>query len=118
VESSWAVLIVSVSRLHLGKSRIICEGQKIHSSYILYSQLEAFDGSNSLPFNTYTIPKARLRGSDMEFWKQLRNPDSEIAKRWLEFDLYESSKKLVARLYNEYEDSTVVTLKRIITWSE
>ncbi|CAA7270819.1 unnamed protein product [Cyclocybe aegerita] len=99
---------------HLGSSRKIHEGQKIHSSLLLAESDSGYGENNSQsdkeasspgakPRRKYT-PQARLppfSGVD-SFWETLRREGLTGATscKWLELDLYESTTSIVEQLVN------------------
>jgi hypothetical protein len=64
----------AVSRPHLGSTRKIHPGQKIHSSLLLSKKVYS--------------PKARTPEGDTTFWDRLRKEEG-FKRKWVEFDLYE-----------------------------
>jgi hypothetical protein len=88
-------------RLHLGSSRQIQPGQKIHSSLLLARG----------EFAEKYKPIARPPTGDDSFWDMLRREDAiddDGVREWLEIDLYEYAKMLVESMIKE--DAS--TLKR------
>ncbi|KDR70482.1 hypothetical protein GALMADRAFT_76143, partial [Galerina marginata CBS 339.88] len=81
---------------HLGSSRKIHAGQKIHGSLVLSNKMG--DG--------YT-PKARPLGDDPSFWKEAR---AEGLGDWLAADLYEFAQTLVEKFLNETDNTALQTL--------
>jgi hypothetical protein len=104
-------LINWLIRPHLGSSRIIRPGQKIHSSFLLSSK------------NEYT-PKAHPLEDGDSFWKELRAAGlgSKMAHQWLELDLYEYTKTVVDNLVGNFitrrQSVTLETLHQIATSSK
>ncbi|KDR68091.1 hypothetical protein GALMADRAFT_1051503 [Galerina marginata CBS 339.88] len=82
---------------HLGKSRKIHSGQKIHSSLLLSNK-------------AYT-PKARP-DKDPNFW------EPERLSQWLASDLYESTKTRVKRFMTESDDAMLLVLHQTATWAD
>ena len=77
-----------VIRFHLGSSRKIHPGQKIHISLTLIDP------------EKYTRPKARPLEKDSDsFWRKFRDDtwkdDSSFKHTWIEFDLYEDAEKAI-----------------------
>ena len=65
---------LALNRPHLGSTRKIHPGQKIHSSLLLS--------------NKFYHPKARPPEGDITFWDRLRY-EEDFRCKWVEFDLYE-----------------------------
>ena len=87
-------------RPHLGASRKIHRGQKIHSSLVQAAGLTA---------ENYT-PKARPLGDDPLFWEDLRDKGKGLTDQWLEFDLYEHSRSAVDKLVTEGDATALRSL--------
>ena len=85
-------------RPHLGASRKIHPGQKIHSSLILSDKTHV----------EYT-PKAHPLDSDPDFWEKAR---TEGLGDWLELDLYQHTYDLVKRLITESSGTVLQTLRQ------
>jgi hypothetical protein len=85
-------------RPHLGSSRKIHPGQKIHSSLTL---------SN----NTKYTPKARPLDDDPLFWVHAH--ENGLGD-WLELDLYEYTETLVERLIGERPGTALQTLRETV----
>ena len=96
-------------RPHLGASRKIHPGQRIHSSLVLSGNSE------------YT-PKARpLKSEGPAFWRNLHEDVGGRRRDWLEHDLYEYTWDIVNRFVSEgnQENSTVLEgLRQFITSSK
>ena len=82
-------------RPHLGLSRKIHSGQKIHSSLMLSD-------------NKKYAPKARPLSNDPNFWENARKNG---LGDWLEHDLYEYTYTLVERLIGEDPGTALQTLR-------
>jgi hypothetical protein len=89
-----------VIRPHLGSSRKIHRGQRIHSSLMLTDKTH----------REYT-PKARPLGDDPNFWENARTTG---LRDWLELDLYEYTETLVKCLGTEHpiNGTTLQTLRQ------
>ena len=83
---------------HLGSSRKIHPGQKIHSSLTLTN-------------DTNYTPKARPLNDDPKFWE---NTCKNGLGDWLELDLYEYTQTLVERLMGERPGTALRTLHEIV----
>ncbi|KAJ3507944.1 hypothetical protein NLJ89_g6020 [Agrocybe chaxingu] len=86
---------------HLGSSRKIHDGQKIHSSLLLADEVDSQPSSERRPRWRYT-PKARpppIDGPD-SFWETLRKEGltGPTSRQWLELDLHESAASIVERV--------------------
>ncbi|KDR70478.1 hypothetical protein GALMADRAFT_76068 [Galerina marginata CBS 339.88] len=81
---------------HLGSSRKIHAGQKIHGSLMLSNKMG----------KDYT-PKARPLGDDPSFWAKAH---AEGLGDWLAADLYEFAQTLVEKFLNEMDNTALQTL--------
>ncbi|PPQ70201.1 hypothetical protein CVT25_011552 [Psilocybe cyanescens] len=84
---------------HLGSSRKIHPGQKIHSSFILADK------------PVYT-PKARPLSDETDFWSKFRN-DDKVSANWLERDLYSYADDLVKQYIDKQDLVVLQTLYQI-----
>ena len=87
-----------MSRPHLGSSRKIHIGQKIHSSLTLSD-------------NTKYTPKARPIVDNPNFWKEVRTMG---LGDWLAIDLYEYTETLVEKLITERSGTVLETLRQTV----
>jgi len=85
-------------RPHLGSSRKIHPGQKIHGSLILSDKTRG-----------EYIPKARPLDGDPTFWEKAR---TKGLGDWLERDLYEQTHALLQRLITESPGTVLQTLRQ------
>ena len=85
-------------RPHLGASRKIHPGQKIHSSIILSDKTHV----------EYS-PKAYPLGGDLDFWKKAH---TKGLGDWLELDLYQHAHDLVKRLITKSFGTVMQTLRQ------
>jgi len=90
-----------VIRPHLGASRKIHPGQKIHGSFFL----------GDIPYT----PKARPFEDDVEFWETLRS--KRFSSDLVELELYEKT-RLVMESFNDEPAYAVDSLHRIATSSK
>jgi len=98
------IFLIILSRPHLGSTRKIHPGQKIHSSLLL--------------FNRVYNPKARPPEGDITFWDNLRNEEGFKCK-WVEFDLYEHAANVMEDFIQVVDpDNTSHTLRNIAASSK
>ncbi|KIJ94689.1 hypothetical protein K443DRAFT_351189 [Laccaria amethystina LaAM-08-1] len=95
---------------HLGQSRKIHRGQKIHSSLVRAARSTA---------DSYK-PKAKPFNANPSFWEILRDGEKESTayiSEWLELDLYEQSKRAAEKLVDG-DDTALKSLHDIFILGE
>ena len=92
-------------RPHLGSSRKIHPGQKIHSSLLLD------DGAST----DYT-PMARPVDDDFLFWSKLQA--DKFKSDWLEIDLYQATETVLRDYIDGHHDMSFRILQKIATSGE
>jgi len=84
---------INLIRPHLGSSRKIHPGQRIHTSFVLSD-------------NTEYIPKARSAVNEDGFWGDLRDESqTELRHKWLERDLKDYTWDIVRRFIDKPSSS-------------